>query len=112
LNENVDLNKILQSQYHRDQGVIEVDEKVGEWTFHIEHLPLILRIKVIRSMPHGKFMGIANYSIQNPKQGTPYRSLKLCDTVEEALNDALDGFLVWWDPKQVKQTKFELDKEW
>lgn len=100
---NVDLNKILQS-YKKD--VFEIEEKVGEWTFHIHNLPVTLKIKVMRVMPNNAFMGVANYQIQNPTQASPYMSLYLCNTVEDALKDALNGFLAWWDAKQVKKTKF------
>ncbi|KPV62763.1 MAG: hypothetical protein AOA66_1219 [Candidatus Bathyarchaeota archaeon BA2] len=57
-------------------------------------------------------MGIANYAIQGPKQVSPYKSLRICDTVQEALEDALPGFLAFWDPKYANQTRFELDEDW
>lgn len=107
---NVDLNKILGNYKHK--GVFEIEEKVGEWTFHITDLPVTLKIKVIRVTSAGKFMGIANYSIQGPGQATPYKSIWQCDTLEDALIDALKGFLMWWNPKKAKQTKFVLDKDW
>ena len=109
MNGRIDLNRILKNY----KVVYEIEEKMGEWTFHITDLPVTLKIKVIRVMPQSEFMGIANYSIQNPEQGSPYRSLHLCDTVEDALIDALKGFLIWWNPQKYgKQTKFILDKEW
>lgn len=107
----VNLNGILKS--YSSKGLSEIDEIVGEWAFAIDDLPVKLKIKVVYSMPHGKFMGIANYRIQNPEQASSYMSLYLCDTVEEALIDALKGFLMWWHPDKYKdKTKFVPVEDW
>jgi len=111
MSKSIDLIKILKN--YKNEGLFEIEEKVGEWIFHITNLPVTLKIKVMQVMPNGMFMGISNYSIQNPEQASPYRSIYLCETAEDALVDALKGFLMWWQPKKYgKQTKFELDKEW
>lgn len=107
----INLSKIV-SEFE-NQGVTEIDEKVGEWSFAIDELPVKLKIKVIKSNLGGKYMGIANYRIQNPDQATAYMSLRFCDTVEEALTDALSGFLFYWHPEKYKdETKFELVADW
>ena len=107
----VDLDRILED--YRSKGLNEVVEKVGEWAFHISDLPVQLKIKVDRVMPQGQYMGIANYRIQNPKQETPYMNICLCDTIDEALDDALRGFMTFWPPEEYKdKTKFVPVEDW
>jgi len=111
MSSKVDLDGILKS--YSSKGLSEVEEKVGEWAFAIDDLPVKLKIKVVYVMPQGRFMGIANYRIQNPEQASPYMSLYLCDTVEKALIDALKGFLIWWLPEKYKdKTRFVPVENW
>lgn len=106
--EQVDRNRILK----RYKGVVyEFIEVVGIWEFNIEECPITLKIKVKKFAPQ-TYYGVANYAIKNPKQATPYRSMKSKKSVQEALEDALDGFLSFWNPKWKDQTEFVLDKEW
>jgi len=54
-----------------------------------------------------------NYKIQNPEQTSPCASIGVSDTAEDALYDALRGFLVCWIPQEYKdKTKFELVEDW
>jgi len=64
----------------------------------------VLKIKVEKG-PHGKYQGIANYKIWGPKQADPYISIRICDTVQEAIEDSLRGFLVYWDPAKADKIK-------
>lgn len=105
--EKVDLDAIL----GRYEEIFEVEEEVGVWNFHIKDCPIELKIKVVRIEPQGKFMGIANYG-KGPSQADPYLSLRLCDTVQEALEDALRGFLMFWDPKDADKTSFKPTEDW
>lgn len=87
--------------------VVEVEEVVGEWAFHIDRCPIILKIKVIKTTTvPGMYMGIANYKIQSPRQGGPHISIYLKDTVKDALEDALKGFLMWYNPEQAEEIKY------
>ncbi|MGD0159197.1 MAG: hypothetical protein ABSB89_02755 [Candidatus Bathyarchaeia archaeon] len=106
----VNLEKVLLS--YDDKGLGEIEEIIGEWAFEITDLPVRLKMEVVYVMPQGKFMGIANYQIQNPKQGTPYMSIYQRDNVEEALFDALNGFLDWIPEKYKDKTKFVPVEDW
>jgi len=108
MKESVDLHKIAAD--FEDKGLTEIDETVGVWTFAIDDLPVTLKIKVVRGL-HGKYSGIANYYIQAP-ESMPYISIKMCDTVEKALFDSLNGFLSNWNPKYKDETKFKPLEDW
>ena len=53
------------------------------------------------------YIGIANYKIKSPRQNSPYMSIYSKDTVEEALEDALRGFLMGYTSEDVEETVFE-----
>lgn len=90
----------------------EVNEVVGVWEIWINGCPVNpIKVKIIRHYPQNMYMGIANYSIQNPEQATPYRSMHLFRTAQEALEDAIRGFLAFYKPKLKEQTKFLLDED-
>ena len=42
----------------------------------------------------------------------PYMSIYPKDTVKEALEDALKGFLMWYAPEYVEETMFEPVDDW
>lgn len=105
--EQIDRNRIL--KHYED--VYEFSEVVGVWEIAIQECPIKLKIKVLKIAPN-KYMGIANYGIKGPKQISPYWSMKAQDSVQEALEDALSGFLSCWDPKLKDETEFVLLKEW
>lgn len=105
----VDVQPIIQKY----PNVHEINEVVGIWEIDIESHPVELKIKVIKTIvDSAPYMGIANYSIQNPDQEDSYRSLRNCQTIQEALDDALKGFLSYFKPELVDKTKFELDEDW
>jgi hypothetical protein len=106
----VDLKELLKK--YETSGIFEIEETIGVWEFHIQDCPKNLKIKVVKIEPQGKFMGIANYGIKNPQQATHYWSLKLCDSIQEALEDALRGFLTFWNPKDASKTDFKLYDNW
>jgi len=58
------------------------------------------------------YIGIANYKIKSPRQNSPYMSIYSKDTVKEALEDALRGFLMWYTPEDVEETVFEPVDDW
>jgi len=94
--------------------VEEVNEIVGIWEINIEDCPITLKIKVVKMahLPDFPYMGIANHGIQNPTQGDPYTSLHTCKSVQEALEESLKGFLTFYKPELIDQTKFVLDEDW
>jgi len=108
---SVDIQDILKKY----SLVEEINELIGIWEIWIKECPIKLKIKVIRIAPINSeipYMGSANYSIQNPTQADPYKSLHNCSTVQEALEDSLKGFLTFYKPELVEKTKFVLDEEW
>jgi len=93
--------------------VEEVEEVVGEWRFFIERCPVILKIKVVKTTAVlGMYTGLANYMIQSPRQDGPYMSIYPKDTVKEALEDALRGFLMWYDPEKAEETRYIPYEQW
>ena len=90
----------------------EVNEVVGVWEIWIDGCPVNpIKVKVLHMHPQNMYMGLANYEIQNPKQASPYRSIHLFRTSQEALEDAIRGFLMFYEPKLKKKTKFILVKD-
>ena len=90
-----------------------VEEVVGEWVFHIDRCPVTLKIKVVKTTrPPDMYIGIANYKIQSPRQDGPYMSIYPKDTVKEALEDALRGFLIWYSPEEAEKTKYIPYRHW
>ncbi len=96
---SVDLNKLRDIKF-----VKEVYEVVGVWEFYIESCPKKLKIKVLK-LPNGKYEGVANYKILNPRiqQADPYIGRHIRETVEEAIRDALYGFLTYWKPEHADE---------
>lgn len=92
--------------------VSEVNEVIGVWEVWIDQCPIKLKIKVLR-IDHSTlpYLGIANYKIQNSKQAGPYRSMRNQRTVQEAVEDALDGFLAYYDLND-PEIKYFLDEDW
>lgn len=95
-------------------NVIEINELVGIWEIEIENCPVKLKIKVFKTphLPEHPYIGVANYAIQNPDQAGPYQSIYNCETIQDALEDALKGFLHYFSVDKVDETKFVLDKNW
>lgn len=99
------------------ENVQDVHELGGnKWEFRIKDCPVTLKVKVVRTSPaddpRGPYTGIANYGIKSPSQFRAYRSIWPRQTVQEAVEEALRGFLMWYDPKQAQQTKYELWEDW
>ena len=57
-------------------------------------------------------MGLANLRIKNPDQAGPYRSLHPRESVQDAIRDALSGFLMYWNPEQADETTLVDVKDW
>ena len=108
----VDIDLIREKYKHL---VHDVEEVVGEWVFHIDRCPVTLKIKVVKTTagPHpAMYMGIANYAIRSPEQAGAYLSLTFNDTVQEALEDALKGFLMWYNPERAEEIEYVPNEEY
>lgn len=105
----IDIQSIIKFPY-----VEEVNEVMGVWEIEIESCPIKLKIKVLKvaHLSDFPYMGYANYGIQNPMQADPYTSLHNCKTIQEALEDSLKGFLAFFKPELIEETKFVLNKRW
>ena len=96
----------------RHDLIEEINEVVGVWEIWIEECPINpIKVKVIHFYPQDMYMGVANYSIQNPNQAGPYKSLHQLRTAQEALEDAIQGFLMFYDEKLKDQIKFVRDED-
>jgi hypothetical protein len=49
-------------------------------------------------LPNGKFTARTSHSIQNAGQATPYQSVRISDSAELALDDAIRGLSMWIKP--------------
>lgn len=103
----VDVSKIYEK--HKVK-VAEIHPIVGIWEFLVVGCPIRPKVKVIKIVPWNKYMGMCSHTIQNPSQKSPYISLNMFDTVEEAIDDSISGFLKYWDPKDADKTKLEQSK--
>jgi len=94
--------------------VEEVNEVVGVWEINIENCPITLKIKVLKMahLSNYPYMGFANYGIQNLTQADPYTSLHNFKTSQEALEDSIKGFLTFFEPELIEDTKFVLNERW
>jgi hypothetical protein len=101
---HVDLEKLQERLHVRD-----VSEIVGLWEFRIEGMSEPLQVKVQRYFD-GSYVGSTNFAIKNPYQAAPYQSLAKKASVQEAVEDALDGFLLYWHPKDADKTELIRNK--
>jgi hypothetical protein len=89
----------------------ELSEVIGTWEVWIEGCPVNpIKIKVLREA-NGMYTGIANYSIQNPKQATPYRSINPTESMRDSLISAISGFLMFYNRALVDETRFIKDED-
>jgi hypothetical protein len=86
--------------------IIEINEIVGEYELSIDGVDKTLKVKILK-MNSGEFMGIANLEVKGKGCGSHYRSIRPCNTKEEALEDAVDGFFRFFseeaDVKEVEE---------
>jgi len=90
--------------------VIEGAEVVGVWEFDIKNCEKKLKIKVVKFYPPAagglNYMGITNLRIQN------YRSLTPRNSAQSAIEDALSGFLMYWDAERAEEIEPEEVENW
>ena len=105
----------IQSITEKYSSVLGVNEVVGVWEIWVKECPIDLKIKVVRTSSldfESPFIGVANYSIQNSEQPNAYKSIHSSKTVQEAIEDALKGFLKFYKPELIGETEFILEKDW
>ncbi len=85
--------------------IIESNEIVGFYEFHIEGVEPTLKVKVLK-LESGDFMGIANIEVRGKNCATHYRSLHPRKSKEEAVEEAVSGFFCFYseeaDVKEVE----------
>ncbi len=76
----------------------EVNQVVNVYEFFVSGLEPKLKVKVLKHVASGQFVGVASLEVK-PKNGLQYsRAIHTKDSEEEALEDALDGFFKHFGP--------------
>lgn len=106
----IDIKEIVKKYEY----IKEASELMGIWGFHIENCDKELKIKVFKESTPTKhpYLGIANIGVKNPDQAGFYRSIRPQKTIEEALEDALDGFFAFWKPEISDQMNLKEYENW
>jgi len=72
------------------EQVTEINFKVAEFHIFYNRAPDDLTVTIWKQS-NGEYLGFSNYSYWGPKQATPYRSIRACKTVKDALDDVIRG---------------------
>ena len=77
--------------------VSEINEVVNVYEVFVNGLEPVLKVKIVKHLISGSYMGVANLEVK-PKNGLQFtRSLHTKATPEEALADAIAGFFQHYD---------------
>jgi len=106
----VDNEKIV-NQYRNVEEVQEVNGVFEITVTGFPHNPLRIRV-VETSLEDFPFQGSVNYEIKNPEQAGFYRSSHPKENMQGAVEDALSGFLTYYNPSRVEQTEFRIVENW
>lgn len=82
------------STFLKTPAVQEVSRLAETFFVSYHRAPLDLKIDVLQ-YDKDFYMGICNYGIWGPDQATPYKSIRPCETIEAAYNDALQGIIAF-----------------
>ena len=78
--------------------VTEVHEDVGVWELRIEGFEEKLKIKVYRTTNSSfPYWGRANFRVKSSKQDASYLAVNSQETIDDAIMEALSGFLAYHD---------------
>jgi hypothetical protein len=77
-------------------NIISVSKVVALFYIDYRRAPNNLAVEVIEN-DDGSFIGEANYSIWGPNQGSPYKSIRIKDSIHDALQDVLEGIIEFDD---------------
>ena len=101
----VDLKKI-----ESRARVNEVNEVVGVWELRIEGFEEKFKIKVYRTSNYDfPFWGRANFRIKSSKQDSSYLAVNSQKTIEDAIIEALSGFLLHHDTPDPEMQYFPVE---
>ncbi|BDC92244.1 toll/interleukin-1 receptor domain-containing protein [Treponema bryantii] len=82
------------STFLKTPAVQEVSRLAETFFVSYHRAPFDLKIDVLQ-YDKEFYMGICNYGIWGPDQATPYKSIRPCETIEDAYNDALQGIIAF-----------------
>lgn len=80
-----------------DDMVTEMCEVVSFWEVRIKGCPDRLHIKILK-LDSGQYMGIPSLQVKAKDAADFYMSLHPRDSIKEARDMVIDGFLMFWDP--------------
>lgn len=92
-----------------NEKITEVTRVVDTFNVRLERGPQI-KIEILE-YPGGAYMGNASHSFWGPEQAGPYKSLHLQNSIEDALNDSIDGFLAFDNPDFPNESVFYVAKD-
>jgi len=106
----VDNQKII-NQYQNVEDVQEVDGVFEVTVTGFPHNPLRIRV-VETDLEDFPFQGSSEYEIKNSDQAGFYRSMQPKENRQGAVEDALYGFLTYYNPTRIEQTEFRIVENW
>jgi len=77
-------------------NIISISKVVALFYIDYKRAPNNLTVEIIEN-EDGSFIGEANYSIWGPNQGSPYKSIRIKDSIYDALQDVLEGIIEFDD---------------
>jgi hypothetical protein len=78
---------------------------VAKFGVNLKWAPIDLTVEV-REYPNGRFMAFSNYGYWGPNQANAYKSMQLCNTIEDAVIDSITGLSAFRDAKDEQQFIF------
>lgn len=84
------MNRINWDKIYVKKIVEEISLIIATFRVDYPRGPSDLKVDIVQ-YPHGKYMGIANYEYWGPLQGEAYGSMDFFDSIEEAVNDAVNA---------------------
>ena len=92
------MNSIDWNKIKTKETVEEICLVVATFKVDYSRCPNDLEIEVVQ-YPNGQYMGIANYEYWGPVQADPYGSLDFHASIEEAVDDAINGISMHDNPE-------------
>ena len=89
---------MILERFKNREKLNEMYEVVAVYECYIEGMDRKLKVKVCK-YGENNYLGVANLSVKGEGQAGHYRSLTNRKTKEEAAEDAITGFLVYYSDK-------------
>ena len=85
--------------------VSEINKVVGVFDVWFKHQGKNITIKIMETK-EGQYFAVSSHSIHGPDQATPYQSIHIVDSIDEALHDGISGLCAFIpdDPEKLKET--------